>query len=97
MVDALDAFDIVLHLTTVGAAQADDSSRVASIYKRHVVQGVSLRGERDHSQLGLVKPIINPHQRSFPIEIGCQGQGDTVFGLVPLVFDRIELDSHFLL
>jgi hypothetical protein len=65
----LGTFDIVLHLSTIGTAQTDDPSRFATLYKRHVVQDAGLWRERDHSQLAVLEPIINPHQRGFPIEL----------------------------
>ena len=97
MTGDLDTFDIVLHLSTVGPAQADDSSCIATIYECNAVEGFGLWRESDHSQLRVVKPIINPDQSSFPIELGCQCQRDTVLNLVPGVFVWVELDSHNLL
>ena len=73
MVGALDGFDIVFHFTTIGLAQADDSPRISSIHKGDVVENPGLRYERNHAQFGIVETIINPDQRSFPIELGGQG------------------------
>jgi hypothetical protein len=33
----IEIFDIALYPATIGAAQADDPSQFASVYKRHVV------------------------------------------------------------
>ena len=67
IVGRLEIFDMVLYLATIGAAQTDDSSRFTTIYKRHVVQDFGFRSERDHSRLSVLEPVINPHQRSFPV------------------------------
>ncbi len=93
----LDTFDIVFHLSTIGPAQADDFSCFAKIDKCNVVKGFGLWCESDHSQLSVIKPIINPDQSGFPIELGCQRQRDAVFRLVPRVFVWVELDSRVLL
>ena len=45
----VEVFDIVLHLSTFSAAQADDSAHVAAIYEGRVVEGVSLWRKCDHS------------------------------------------------
>ena len=49
--DRLETLDIVLHLPTIGAAQADDPPHLASIDKGHVVQDARLRSKRNHAQL----------------------------------------------
>ena len=43
------------------------------------------------------RPRVWPDQRSFPIELACQCQRDTILRLVCGVFGWIELDSHALL
>jgi hypothetical protein len=93
----LDTFDIAFYLATIGSAQAYDPSHLATIYKGHLVEDFRLRRERYHLQLGVLEAIVDPNQRSVPIEIGCQGQGDTVFRLIRDVFGWIELDLHVLL
>jgi hypothetical protein len=67
--DFLETFDIVFNLT-IGTTQADDSPHFATIYKRHVVQGLGFWGKRDHSRFFVLKPVINPHQRSFRVTVG---------------------------
>jgi hypothetical protein len=87
----------VLYLTTTGAANADDPSRFATIYKGHVVQNFGIRCESDHSHLVVLKPFINPHQRAFSIEFHRLEQGHAVFRLVCLILGWIEFDTHSLL
>ena len=67
-VGSLDIFDIVFHLATIGTAQTDDPSRFTTVYKRHSEQDFGLRSERNHSHLAVFDPVINPQQRSFPVE-----------------------------
>ena len=67
-VGRLEIFDIVFHLATIGAAQTDNASRVATVYKRHSVQDFGFRSKRDHPRLSLLEPFINPHQLGFPVE-----------------------------
>jgi len=64
-------FDIELHLSTIGAAQADDPSYLASVYKRHVVKDFGFRSECDHSPLSVLEPFVNLHQLGFPVEVAC--------------------------
>jgi len=87
----------MFNLATCGAAQADYPSHFAMVYKRHVVQNFSSRGERNHSYLAVLEPVIDPHQRGFPVEFIRQGQRDAVLRLVCLVLARIKLDSRALL
>src|SRR5579859_3415264 len=70
----LGALDIVFHLTTIGAAQADDPSHFASINKGNVVQDPGFRRERDHAPLAVFESAIDPDQRCFPVELDCQDQ-----------------------
>lgn len=93
----LDTFDIVFYLATIGSAQAYDPSHLATIYKGHVVEDPGLRCERDHAQLGVLEAIVDPNQRGFSIELGCQGQGGAVLLLIRGVFGCIELKLHALL
>jgi hypothetical protein len=93
----LDTFDIVLHLSTIGSAQAYDPSHLATIYKGHVVEDLGFLRERYHAQLAVFEAIIDPNQRGFPIELDCQRQGDAVLCLIRGVFGWIELNSHSLL
>ena len=97
IVERLDVFDIVFYLATIGAAQTDDSSRFATVYKRHVVQDFGFRSERDHAHLAVLEPVINPHQRSFQVEFACYLQRYAVFRLVCHVLGWIELELHALL
>jgi hypothetical protein len=92
-----ETFDIVLHLTTVGAAKADDPSHFATIHKGHVLPDCGIRRARDHSHLLVLKPFINPHQRGLPIEFACHERGHPVFRLVRLSLGWIEFDSDALL
>jgi hypothetical protein len=93
----LDTFGIVFYLATIGSAQAYDPSHLTTIYKGHVVEDPGLRRERYHAQLGVLEAIVDPNQRSVPIEFGCQSQGDAVLRLIRSVFGWIELNSHALL
>src|SRR3954467_5945909 len=92
--DSLDTLGIVFHLTTIGAAQADDPSHFAAVYKGHVVEDLRLRCERDHSRLSVVEPVVAPYQRGFPVELGGQTQRDAMLRLVHQIFGWIELDPH---
>ena len=62
----LAIFDMVLHLTTSGAAQADDPSHFASINKGNVIQDPGLRYQRDHARFVVIGPAIDPDQRQLP-------------------------------
>jgi len=85
---------MVLHLITIGTADADDSSYVDSVYKRHVVQNVGLWRERNHPHLVVPKPLINPYKRSFPVEFTCKRKRNAVLRLISYIFVRIELETH---
>src|SRR5687767_3733069 len=65
-VTRLLTLDIVFHLTTTGAAQAYDPSHFASVNKGNVVQDPGFRCKRDHTRFAVLKPTIDPDQRSFP-------------------------------
>jgi hypothetical protein len=93
----LETFGIVLYLTTIGTAKADDPSYIATIYKCHVVQDFGVRSERAHSHLLVLEPFINPHQRSFSIEFDRHKQGHAMFRLVCRILGWIEFDTHALL
>lgn len=58
IVGCLEIFDIVLHLATIGAAQADDPLHFASVYKCHAVQKFGFRSERNHSRLAVLEAFI---------------------------------------
>jgi len=93
----LDTFDIVLYLSTIGSAQAYDPAHVATIHKGHAVEDLGFWRERYHAQLSVFEAIIDPNQRGFPIELGCQSQGDTVLCKICGVLGRVEFNSHALL
>ena len=97
MAGRLDAFDMVLDLTTAGSAQTDDPLGGATINEGDVVQDVDHWSERGHSQFAVLKPIVNPNQCSFPIKLACQCQRDTMLRLVSLVFGWVEFDFHSLM
>jgi len=78
----LDALDIVFHLATIGSAQADDPSRLATVKKGYVVEDLSLRRERNHAQLVVFEAFVDPYKGSFPIELACQSQRDAVLRLI---------------
>jgi len=61
MTGTLDVFDIVFDLSANSSAQADNPSHGTSVQKRHVVESTGVRSERDHTQLVIVEPIINPN------------------------------------
>ena len=87
----------MFHLALIGSAQADDPSHFATFHKGYVLEDLGLRCESDDAQLAVFKPVVDPNQRSFPIEFACQGQRDTVLRPVRYVLGWIELDSHALL
>lgn len=84
----------MLHLATFGSAQTDDSPDFASFNKGPVVQRIGLRSQRDHAQLLILKPIIQPHKRGVPVEVIAQVHGDAMIGDIGRVFDWIKPDSH---
>jgi len=63
----LNGFDIVFHLSTIGAPKTDDPSHTPAVYVCHVVEEAGERGEGDQSCLSILEPIIDPHQCGFPI------------------------------
>jgi hypothetical protein len=89
--------DIVLHLATIGATQADDSAYCAAVHERHVVKETSTRSQGDHPALAVLEPIVDSDQRLIPIKLGGQRKRNTVLGLVRSVFERVEFDQHNLL
>jgi hypothetical protein len=93
----LDTLDIVFYLATIGSAQADDPSHLATIHKGHVVEDPRLGRERDHSPLVAPESVVNPNQRGIPIAFFRQSQRDAIFRFIRGVFGWIELDSHALL
>ena len=97
MLVRLLGLDIVLHLATAGATQADDSADATAIYERHVVQDASTRSQGDHSTLAVLEPIVDPDEGFVPIQLGGESQRYAVLGEVGLVFERIELDQHALM
>ena len=92
----LDVFDIIFYLATIGAAQADDPSHITTVYKC-VIQDLCDRGERNHSRFVVLEPIINPHQRGFPVEFAGQRQGHAMPDLVCRILGPVELNMHALL
>jgi len=62
-------FDIVLDLTTVGVAKADDSACLASINERHVVQTIDLWNKTDHADFVVLEALINPYKSLVPGEL----------------------------
>jgi hypothetical protein len=94
MAGRLDGLDMMFHLATIGAAQADDPSRLAAINKGHVVEDAGFRCLRDHARLALYDPFIHPHQRGFSIEFGRHSQRNAMLVLVRQVLGRIELEVH---
>jgi hypothetical protein len=84
----------VFHLATGGASEADDPHDVTTVNKSHAVKGVGPRCERDHSQFVALKPIINPRQRSIPIELICQPERNAVLRKVASILLWVELDLH---
>ena len=73
------ALDIVFHLSTYGAAQADDPSHFALINKSNVVENPGLWCERDHARLTVFVPVINPDQRCIPVELDRQNRETPCF------------------
>ena len=74
----LDTLDIVFHLATIGSAQADGPSHLAMVQKGYVVEDLGLRRECNHSQFVVFEAVVDPNQRSFPIEFARQGQRNTM-------------------
>ena len=72
----------MFHLTTIGAAQADDASCPAAINKGHVVEDAGFRCERNHARFAIFDPFIHPYQCGLPIEFDRQRQRDTMLVLV---------------
>jgi hypothetical protein len=72
LTNRLDGLEIVFYLTTVASAQTDNSSRSATIDKGHEVKDSRLRRKRYHAPLTVSEAVVNPYQRSVPIEFGCQ-------------------------
>ena len=62
-------FDIVLDLTTLGMAKADDSACLASINEGHVVQVIALWGKADHPEFFVLEAIVDPNKCLFPGEL----------------------------
>lgn len=48
-----DAFDIAIHLPTIGLAQSDDSSRFATIDERNAVEGFDRTSKIDTTNINL--------------------------------------------
>lgn len=88
----------MFHLSTIGAAQADDASCPAAINKgpvvNHVVKDAGFRRKRDHARLAVFDPFIHSNQRGFPIELDRHCQRNAMLVLVRQVLGRIKLDAH---
>lgn len=93
----LAGFDIVFHLTSIRASEADDAPHATTINKRHVVQNPCVWSEGNHSRLTVILSAIYPHQRILPIEFTSQGERHTVLGEVSLVLTLVEVDLHDLM
>jgi hypothetical protein len=93
----LDGLDIMFHLSSIGPAKADDPSHFVIVNESYVVKNRSLRRERDHSHLTVLEPVVDPNQRSFPIEFARQGERNAMLRSIRNVLDRIEFDLHRLL
>jgi hypothetical protein len=93
----LDAFDIVLHLTTGGSAEANNPSYLTTINKGHVVEGIASRRERNYAPFVVLEAIVHLHKRGIPIEFARHIQRNSVLRKVVFIFSWIELDTHALL
>ncbi len=74
----LDCFDILLYLTTVSSAQANNPSHCAAVHKRHVVEDFRLRRESNHSQLVIFEAVVQPNQCCVPIKFSGHRERYTV-------------------
>jgi hypothetical protein len=88
---------MVLHLSTIGAAQADEPLHLATVHKSDAVENTRLRCERNHALFTVFDAVVHPHQRSIPIDLNRQAQGDAALLPVRSVFGGVELELHYLL
>ena len=90
--------DIVFHLSTIGAAQADDPSHFASINKGNVVQDPGFRCERDHARLAILGTDRLPRPTPLPSRARLPGPEKRRALLDSLgVLGWVELEMHPLL
>ena len=66
-------------------------------YERNEVQDARTGSKGDHSPLAVLEPIVDQDKGLVPIQLGGEGQGDTVLGEVGLVFEWVELNQHALM
>jgi len=90
-------FDIVIDLTAVGSAQADNSPCLISINEDDKEESVSNRSQSNDSQLSVISSIIDPCQCSIPIKLSSSSQGDAVLAEIGSVLTWIEVNVHALL
>ena len=88
--------DIVIDLTAVGSAQADNSPCLISINEDDKEESVSNRSQSNDSQLSVISSIIDPCQCSIPIKLS-SSQGDAVLAEIGSFLTWIEVNVHALL
>jgi hypothetical protein len=86
----------VLDFPTFSESQADDSSNIAPIDKRNVVQTVPVRNETSHAQLIVGETVIDPDKGFIPNKLLRERQRKTVVLDVLAIFGWLELDAHVL-
>ena len=73
MLISFDGFDIVIDLTAIGSAYANNSPYYLAIYMSHEIKYVSNWGQCNHPCFSIVSPIIKPDECCYSFEISCGG------------------------
>ena len=84
----------MLHLSTFGQTQADDTPRSCAVDEGHLVQAIALRNQANHAQFVVLESIVYPDERLIPGQFGRKGERQAMRGQIELVFGRIEVDAH---
>ena len=97
MTRLIEVFDIVFDPSPLSPTQADWSCHIIAIDESHVVERVPFRRERDHPNLVVLKPFVDPHKCFVPGKLLRERQRQLVPRDVLLVFLGIEIETHGLM
>jgi hypothetical protein len=85
---------MVLYLTIVGLAKADDANAIRCFRETQDVKSPAEISERDIAGLSIGFPPVNVDLRSLEIELHGALERQTTFADVAFVLARIEADAH---
>jgi len=80
----------------VRSPDRDDPPAVLAFGEHDHVEHAFNRYGCDHPLLSVHPPTVNPYHGARPRRVTRQVERHPVFALVPEIFDRVELEEHFL-